>query len=119
MRSRYAFATRRSGPSTCTRRRARTLGPRDVTVGRAFADIATIGLLHERTVSDHQLVRDQLQHALDSRVMIEQAKGVIAEREALTPGEAFERIRSHARSHNARLYDVARRIVEGEREQQD
>lgn len=95
-------------------RRSRTLTPRDVSVVAAFADMATIGLLHERAISDAQLVRDQLQHALDSRVMIEQAKGVIAERHDIRPDQAFDLIRSHARSHNERLLDTARRVVAGE-----
>ncbi len=58
-------------------------------------------------------VVQQLQDALDRRVVIEQAKGILMEREGLTPQAAFERIRRHARSHRERVSDVARRIIEG------
>jgi two-component system, response regulator / RNA-binding antiterminator len=55
---------------------------------------------------------EQLQHALTSRIVIEQAKGVIAEREGISVDEAFDRLRQYARRHNALLHDVARAAVE-------
>ncbi len=57
---------------------------------------------------------EQLRYALDRRVVIEQAKGILMEREGLSSGAAFERIRQHARSHRERVIDVARRLVDGE-----
>ncbi len=57
---------------------------------------------------------EQLRYALDRRVLIEQAKGILMEREGLSPGAAFERIRRRARSHRERVIDVARRLVDGE-----
>ena len=51
----------------------------DLVASQAFADVATIGILHERTVAEVRDVQDQLRHALDSRVIIEQAKGVVAQ----------------------------------------
>ena len=59
-------------------------------------------------------VTEQLRYALDRRVVIEQAKGILMEREGLTAEAAFERIRRRARSHRERVIDVARRLVEGE-----
>ncbi len=55
----------------------------------------------------------QLQHALDSRIVIEQAKGMLSERHGLRPAEAFQRIRMQARSANRRVHDVATDIVAG------
>jgi AmiR/NasT family two-component response regulator len=58
-------------------------------------------------------VVDQLNHALHSRVMIEQAKGVLAERTHLDMNAAFSWLRNHARSHNLLLVDVAQSVVDG------
>ena len=89
------------------------LPPADATLGQAMADIATIGIIQERSVQDAQHTAAQLQHALDSRVIIEQAKGMLAEHGELSMAEAFERLRHHARDHNLRLSDVARDVVDG------
>lgn len=94
-------------------KRDRRLNEQDVALGRAFADIATVGLLQQRAISERERVRDQLQHALDSRVVIEQAKGIVAERHGLQMDQAFERIRTHSRSHNSRLATTVRDIVDG------
>lgn len=56
---------------------------------------------------------DQLQHALDSRIIVEQAKGVLVERHGIQPGEAFQRLRSHARSTKTRVHDLAAKVVDG------
>jgi GAF domain-containing protein len=85
----------------------------DLKVAQALADVATIGLLHHRAMHDSQLLSTQLQSALDSRVMIEQAKGLLAERLNVTTEEAFERLRRYARSHNLLLANVATDLVAG------
>mgnify|MGYP001133295327 CR=1 FL=1 len=90
----------------------RPLGERDVAVGRALADMATIGMLHQRAVGEHELVESQLQQALDSRVVIEQAKGVLSARHGLTMDEAFDRLRRRARSTNTRLAEIARQVAD-------
>jgi len=83
----------------------------DSFAARAFADVATIGILHARTVARGAVVRRQLQTALDSRVLIEQAKGVVAYSHRISVEEAFTVIRGYARSHQARLSEVAEAIV--------
>src|SRR3984957_1730562 len=87
--------------------------PDDVRVGQALADVATIGLLHERSMRRRDALNEQLQSALNSRVVIEQAKGKLAERLGLDMGEAFAVLRDHARSSNRRLSEVARAFVDG------
>ena len=86
---------------------------RDVVVARAFADLSTISVLQHRTAREYQLLNEQLSGALTSRIVIEQAKGVIAERTGLNMEEAFSRLRRYTRSHNLRLTDVARTAVDG------
>jgi transcriptional regulator with GAF, ATPase, and Fis domain len=83
-------------------------------VGQALADVATIGLLQERSMRESRLLASQLQTALDSRVMLEQAKGILAEQTGLSIDLAFEVLRQFARDHNLRLVEVARRVVGGE-----
>ena len=83
----------------------------DLAVGQALADVATIGILSERAISRGEVLSEQLQAALNSRVVIEQAKGVLAERGRLNMEAAFDRLRHHARHHNLRLSDVARQVV--------
>ena len=85
----------------------------DIVIGQAFADVATIGILQYRAASEAQAVNDQLNNALNSRVVIEQAKGMVAERSGVDMEQSFHRLRSYARSHNLRLVDVARSIIEG------
>jgi GAF domain-containing protein len=89
-----------------------TLPSEDSAVARGLADIATIGILHQRAMQESDVVRAQLQQALDSRVLIEQAKGVLAHTHMLDMNEAFAKLRSYARQHGIRLQDVARGIVE-------
>ena len=83
----------------------------DLKLAQALADVATIGLLHHRAMHDSKLLATQLQSALDSRVAIEQAKGLLAERLETTTEEAFERLRRYARSHNLLLAKVATDLV--------
>ncbi len=85
----------------------------DLIVARALADIATIAILQQRQIFDADTVNDQLNHALTSRVTIEQAKGIVAERERLDMPEAFERLRTYGRNRNRRLHDVAADIIDG------
>lgn len=84
----------------------------DVRIAQAFADIATIAILQERLVRDHEVLAEQLQTALNSRVVIEQAKGILAERRHLDMEAAFSTLRATARRTNTRLSDLARDLVE-------
>ena len=79
----------------------------DVEAAEALADVATIAILHHRASFEAQVLNQQLQHALNSRVVIEQAKGMIAERSGLNMELAFSALRTDARNHNRRLVDVA------------
>ncbi|MET0235050.1 MAG: GAF and ANTAR domain-containing protein [Kibdelosporangium sp.] len=90
------------------------LRPLSAQLGQALADVATIGILHQRTVGQAEIIAEQLQTALNTRVIIEQAKGMLAARSGtLTTEEAFHALRSYARAHNQRLSDLARRVIEG------
>jgi GAF domain-containing protein len=84
----------------------------DLALGQGLADVATIGILQERAIRRGEVLTEQLQAALNSRVIIEQAKGVLAQRGNLTMHVAFDRLRHYARGHNLRLTEVARQIVE-------
>ena len=85
----------------------------DVGTGQAMADVATMGILAQRTVQQSELLAAQLEHALSSRIAIEQAKGVLAERRHITVDQAFAQLRDHARRNNLRLSDLARQVAEG------
>jgi hypothetical protein len=84
------------------------LSAADLRLGQALADVATIGLLQERNVRRSETAAEQLQGALNSRVVIEQAKGKLAERYGLDMDQAFKMLRDHARTTNQRLTDLAR-----------
>ncbi|TFC01848.1 ANTAR domain-containing protein [Cryobacterium adonitolivorans] len=90
------------------------LGTADAPTVQALADVATIGILQERALRESDVARQQLQYALSSRVVIEQAKGVIAFTRSATMDEAFTLIRQHARSNGTPLVEVAARIVSGD-----
>lgn len=83
----------------------------DVRVVQALADVATIGLLQERSIARSDALTEQLQGALDSRIVIEQAKGALARQEGSTPAEAFEVMRAEARRSQRRLVDVATEVI--------
>jgi GAF domain-containing protein len=85
----------------------------DVVAAQAMADVATVALLQHRATLEAQVLNEQLNHALNSRIVIEQAKGIIAERESLNMEQAFSTLRNHARYHNLRLVDVAGDVIEG------
>jgi transcriptional regulator with GAF, ATPase, and Fis domain len=89
------------------------LAAADVRVGQAMADVATISLLHERSMRHSDTLNEQLQAALNSRVIIEQAKGKLAERLGLDMDQAFGLLRDYARTHNRRLSDLAQAFVDG------
>jgi len=83
----------------------------DVQIVQALADIAAIGLLQERAIRRGEILTEQLQGALNTRVVIEQAKGAVAQARGISVDEAFTTIRNYARSNNRRLSDLARAIV--------
>lgn len=85
----------------------------DIDAGQALADVATIAILQHRAAHHAQVVNEQLNNALNTRVVIEQAKGMIAEREGLDLESSFLLLRNHARNHNLRLADVASSIIIG------
>jgi transcriptional regulator with GAF, ATPase, and Fis domain len=82
-------------------------------IGQALADVASIGLLQQRAIRRRDVLTEQLQTALNSRVLIEQAKGVLAERLHLDVDEAFTVLRSGARRNNRRLSELAQAIIDG------
>lgn len=90
-----------------------TVDPESLAVVQAMADVATIGLVQQRELHRAHTVEAQLQHALHSRVTIEQCKGIIFEQASVSMSEAFEMLRAYARNNNVKLSDAARRIVEG------
>lgn len=84
----------------------------DTTIARALTDVATISILQERALRESDIARDQLQRALDSRVLIEQAKGVLAHLEQVEMDEAFALLRSRARSSGRHLSVVAQEVID-------
>ena len=78
----------------------------------AKADVATIGLLQERAIRQGEVLTEQLQVALNSRVVIEQAKGALAQVHDISPAEAFQLMRAYSRSQRLRLGDVARLVTD-------
>jgi GAF domain-containing protein len=89
------------------------LDPDTIRLAQALADVATIGILQARAIRDRQTVAEQLQTALNSRIVIEQAKGVIAERFHFDMDQSFTLLRRRARTNNRRLSDLARAVVDG------
>jgi GAF domain-containing protein len=85
----------------------------DVIVARAFADLATLSIIQHRAAAEAHRLNEQLSTALNSRVVIEQAKGVISERTGIDVAEAFSRLRTYARNTNLRLTDVAQAAIDG------
>lgn len=85
----------------------------DIHAAQALADVATIAILQHRAAFEAQLVNNQLNQALNTRVVIEQAKGMVSERLGLEMDQAFFRLRQHARNHNVRLADLANDVIVG------
>jgi GAF domain/ANTAR domain len=92
---------------------ANGVGEVSVHLGQALADVATIGILQQRAIHDSAILAEQLHTALNSRVLIEQAKGVLSAHGSMDMHQAFTALRTHARAHNLRLSDVARTVAEG------
>ncbi|HMG62835.1 MAG TPA: GAF and ANTAR domain-containing protein [Streptosporangiaceae bacterium] len=92
---------------------AGSLDPAVARAARALVDVATIGILQERAIRERELVAGQLQTALNSRVVIEQAKGILAERLQTSPDEAFLLLRRYARNHNHALTELAGDVIRG------
>lgn len=90
---------------------ARSLSPGDRRVAQALADVATIGILQQRSIHRSSLLAEQLQAALNSRIVIEQAKGVLAERHDVSFAQAFLALRRYARDTNTKLSETARSVV--------
>ncbi|TDW76261.1 GAF and ANTAR domain-containing protein [Kribbella pratensis] len=84
-----------------------------ITLGQALADAATIGIVHQRAMARQEIVTEQLQTALNSRVLIEQAKGFLTHSLSIDVDEAFVVLRSYARANNRRLTHVADDVVQG------
>ena len=83
----------------------------DVRIIQALADVATIGVLQERTIRSGEILTEQLQSALNSRITIEQAKGFLARTRDIDVDRAFDLMRQYARANHLRLGDVARDVV--------
>jgi len=84
-----------------------------IEVATALSNLATGYVTMSRALDDATLLNDQLQRALDVRVVVEQAKGILSGRDGQTPAEAYERIRAHARDHQRTVRDVAEAVVDG------
>ncbi len=89
------------------------LGVTALRTAQALVDVATIGLLQERSIRQQEILTEQLQSALNSRVVIEQAKGLVAERLGTDMDAAFAALRGYARSRNRKLSDVAGAVIAG------
>jgi GAF domain-containing protein len=88
------------------------ISPADLALGQALADVATIAILQERAVRHAEVLAEQMQHALNSRVLIEQAKGILAQHSGLSMDDAFLQLRRWTRNRHQRLSDVARALAE-------
>ncbi|MEV6012889.1 GAF and ANTAR domain-containing protein [Streptomyces sp. NPDC051976] len=89
------------------------LSGQDITLAQALADMATIAILQQRTLDHSQVERAQLQYALTSRIVVEQAKGILAERWHVSLDAAFATFRAYARAHNLQLAQLSRKIAAG------
>jgi len=95
-------------------RQPRTWSAEDLRVASVFANIATGYLVHASAAQQHQRTTEQLQQALSTRLVIEQAKGVLATQRQINMDDAFMLLRKHARDHGTRIHDVARAVVHGD-----
>src|SRR3954447_5308147 len=88
-----------------------TLSPFDLRLAQGLADIATIGILQQRSLAQSSDLAEQLQLALNTRITVEQAKGMIAEYGGVDMGEAFDALRSFSRQHRVKLSVVAHALI--------
>jgi GAF domain-containing protein len=98
---------------------AEPLDESDVVVAQGLSGVATIAILQHQTSLDAKVLNSQLSKALDSRIIIEQAKGMVSQATSCDVDQAFNRLRAHARNHNARLTAVANAVVDGTIRPQD
>ena len=115
-RARIPHATarhRHRRPQPVPHRAAARWSPPTSIAAQALADVATIAILQHRAALEAQVLNEQLQYALNSRIAIEQAKGMIAERDGVTWRKRSSTLRNHARKHNLRLAQVAEDLVSG------
>jgi GAF domain-containing protein len=89
------------------------LSEADIVAGQALADIATIAIIQHQVIIDAQTLNTQLSAALNSRIVIEQAKGKVSQATGTDMDQAFRRLREHARNHNLRLAELASKVAEG------
>ena len=94
--------------------RPRDWSAEDLRVATIFARIATAYLTHASAAQQQQRTAEQLQQALNTRLIVEQAKGVLATKQGTTVDEAFQALRTYARAHNARIHDVSHAVVDGD-----
>jgi GAF domain-containing protein len=116
MRSGYALPLRwgdRIGALVLYRAEPGPFGDEDIALGQALADVAAIGILQQRKAAEAETLAGQLQQALESRVVIEQAKGMLAAQHGISAQEAFQAIRAYARTHRRKIHDVSQAIVDG------
>ena len=99
------------GAMNLFRHKAQPISAEAAAVAQSFADVATISILQVRALQHHELLVEQLQTALNSRILIEQAKGILSGRRHVTIAEAFTLMRSFARNHNQLLAEVAQAII--------
>ncbi len=85
----------------------------EIQAGQGLANMASAYVLNHKALSESRTLTGQLSSALDSRIIVEQAKGLLAGRHDITPNKAFGRLRRHARSNGRRLHDVCHEVVEG------
>ncbi len=104
---------KRLGALEMVRHDAHTWTELEVRVAQVLANMASGYVLNNATLEESRTLSTQLKHALDSRVIVEQAKGMLTERAGITPIEAFELLRRHARTNQVRVHDVCRQLIDG------
>jgi GAF domain-containing protein len=85
----------------------------DVEAAQVLADTASSYVVYARRLTESTVLTDQLRRALDTRIVVEQAKGIIAERHDIDVSAALGKLRGHARNNNAKLHDIAQQVVDG------
>ena len=104
---------RRIGALNLYQRRAHAWTDHELEIAQVLANMASGYILHQEELQESRDVVAQLRGALESRVVIEQAKGIVAARRDISPQEAFEILRERSRSSNTRLHDLSQQVVDG------